>query len=359
MDCNLIKALREQQAQAGATWASDSDAPPLDFGNTEAAWQAALEGVALSDRTAWSLIAVRGGDRHAFLHNQTTNDIQALRPGTSCEAVFVNSTGRTLELATIVAFEQELLVLASPGQQPALLAWLDRYLFPMDRVELADASADWCCFSLLGPESAALLERLGIAAGELRPGQHAPWSVAGTTLHVLAGNGLGLPGYTLLATVAAAATVWPMLHQAGAVPLGDRVWQQLRVRQGRPAVGAELTLDYNPLEAGLWSSISFTKGCYIGQETIARLNTYKGVKQRLWGVQLSGPVEPGAAVLLAGEAVGRLTSAIATPEGWRGLAYVKTKAAGAGATVQVGEATGTLVGAPLLRHEYYEPEPSA
>ncbi|KAB1991038.1 CAF17-like 4Fe-4S cluster assembly/insertion protein YgfZ, partial [Haemophilus parainfluenzae] len=104
----------------------------------------------------------------------------------------------------------------------------------------------------------------------------------------------------------AAAPLWSALVEAGAVPAGELIWQQLRIQQGRPMPGAELTQDYNPLEAGLWQTISFDKGCYIGQETIARLNTYRGVKQQLWGIRLQGPAAPGSPILVEGEKEGTL-----------------------------------------------------
>ena len=119
-------------------------------------------------------------------------------------------------------------------------------------------------------------------------------------------------------------------------------------RQGVPQPGTELTEDYNPLEAGLWHAISFDKGCYIGQETIARLNTYQGVKQQLWGVQLSTPVEPGTPILVGEDKVGTLTSILDTAEGPLGLGYIRTKAGGAGLQVTVGEAEGTVVDVPFL-----------
>jgi hypothetical protein len=113
----------------------------------------------------------------------------------------------------------------------------------------------------------------------------------------------------------------------------------------------ELTEDYNPLEAGLWQTISFSKGCYIGQETIARLNTYKGVKQQLWGVRLGAPVQPGSVVTLEGEKVGKLTSFTETERGLFGLAYIRTKAGGVGLKVQVAEVEGEIVDVPFLTHE--------
>jgi folate-binding protein YgfZ len=128
----------------------------------------------------------------------------------------------------------------------------------------------------------------------------------------------------------------------------------LRILDGRPAADAELTEDYNPLEAGLWQTLSFDKGCYIGQETIARLNTYQGVKQRLWGVELSARVDPGLLLNTAGEKVGQLTSITPTATGAFGLGYVRTKAGGEGLKVQVGTAEGTVAGTivsvPFVQH---------
>jgi folate-binding protein YgfZ len=100
--------------------------------------------------------------------------------------------------------------------------------------------------------------------------------------------------------------------------MGETLWQQLRIEQGRPMAGAELTEDYNPLEAGLWAAVSFDKGCYIGQETIARLNTYQGVKQQLWGLTLSAAAEPGSPITHGGAKVGQLTSVVETPTGLAG-----------------------------------------
>ena len=134
--------------------------------------------------------------------------------------------------------------------------------------------------------------------------------------------------------------------------MGDRIWEQLRIQQGRPTPDRELTDDYNPLEAGLWKTISFEKGCYIGQETIARLNTYKGVKQQLWGVRLQATVEPGTVVRVGEEKVGKLTSFTETDQGPFGLAYIRTRAGGVDLKVQVGDVEGEIVDVPFLTHEY-------
>jgi hypothetical protein len=342
--------LQKIQHQSGTIF--DAQGVPQTFGNDSQAFEAVRSGVALGDRSHWGRIEVKDGDRLRFLHNQTTNDFYRLPPGQGCETIFVTSTARTLDIATAYVLEEAVLLLVSPGQSQSLIQFMDRYIFRADRVCLADRTDTWFTFSLLGPKSTELLESLGMPLSrESKAHQHQDFNLSGVVLRTAVGSGLPIPGYTLMGTAEQAAKLWQILTQAGATPMGDRVWERLRIEQGRPMPGHELTEDYNPLEAGLWHLISFNKGCYIGQETIARLDTYKGVKQQLWGVNLDSVAAFGTPLYLEGEKIGLLTSVIATETGALGLAYVRTKAGGAGLTVEVGETSGILVDVPYLTHE--------
>lgn len=347
----LIQELHDIQTSVGAIFGelTTTETVPVSFANDAAAITATKESVALCDRTHWGRLQISDSDRLRFLHNQSTNNINKLQPGQGCDTVFVTSTARTIDLATAYATEDALLILVSPNRRRQLLELLDRYIFPMDRVELTDLTDTTVAFSLIGPQSSKLLEKLGVSELENLPhASHKLIKLAGIEVRVAMGSGLASPGYTLIAAATDAAKLWHELVQAEAVPMGDRVWEQLRIEQGRPAADFELTDDYNPLEARLLHTITYDKGCYIGQETIARLNTYKGVKQQLWGVQLSGAVEPGTAVTIEEEKVGKITSVTETQSGFFGLAYIRTKAGGAGLKVQVGEIVGEVVNVPFL-----------
>ncbi|AVH71649.1 CAF17-like 4Fe-4S cluster assembly/insertion protein YgfZ [Nostoc sp. 'Lobaria pulmonaria (5183) cyanobiont'] len=319
-----------------------------------AAIQAARVGVAICDRTAWGRIKVAGDDRLNFLHNQSTNNFQILKPGQGCDTVFVTSTARTIDLVTAYVREDAVILLVSPNRRQFLMEWLDKYIFYADKVELSDITQYTNTFSLIGPGSDAVLEKLGI--GELigQPyGSHQVYTIAPAEgVRIAVGSGLAAPGYTFTFPYTDKETVWNKLLEAGAVEMSDRAWDALRILQGRPAPDAELTDDYNPLEVGLWQTISFTKGCYIGQETIARLNTYKGVKQHLLGIRLSAPVEVGSAIAVGDEKVGKLTSYTETADGYFGLGYIRTKAGGVGLKVKVGETEGEIVEIPFVSHEY-------
>jgi folate-binding protein YgfZ len=348
----MTEKLRDLQIKAGGIF-EEQETIPLSFGNDRAALEEAKSGVTIWDCSHWGLLQLVGEDRFRFLHNQTTNNIEALAPGQGCDTVFVTSTGRTLDLATVYITEDAILMLVSPNRRSFLLQWMDRFIFPMDLVELSDISAKFAIFKLIGLESDALLKKIAIEPLTGQPvASHAPVNFGNISLRLAVGSGLSLPGYTVLAPVADSPQLWSELVGAGAVPLGDRAWECLRVQQGRPFPDRELTEDYNPLEAGLWHAIAFDKGCYIGQETIARLNTYKGVKQRLWGVRLNRPAVAGMPLTVAGEKVGTLTSYGEIDGESIGLAYVRTKAGGSGLAVQVGDATGELVSRPFLSHNY-------
>lgn len=358
--------MRTIQIQQGAVFEDGStkeSTVPMSFGNDAVAVQAARSGVAVCDRSHWGRIQVAGSDRLSFLHNQSTNDFKRLKPGEGCDTVFVTSTARTLDLATAYILDETVLVLLSPNRREPLLKWLDRYIFFGDQVTLTDLTEQTVTLSVVGSESTALLQRLGIDDRSKPPyGSHWLATLAGQTVRIATGSGLALEGYTLTADRAIAATVWQCLTDAGALPLGDRAWERLRIEQGRPAPDHELTNDYNPLEAGLWQTISFEKGCYIGQETIARLDTYKGVKQQLWGIRLDNPVTsstvtPGTSITVGGEKVGTLTSLTETEQGSVGLAYIRTKAGGAGLRVQVGETEGDLVDVPFVTHARLDDRP--
>ena len=342
--------LKQVQASAGAIFNETGTA--LSFNNDNEALDAVNNGVAICDRSHWGLLKITGEDRLRYLHNQSTNNFENLQPGQGCDTVFVTSTARTLDLATAYVTEDAVLVLVSPNRREQLLAWLDRFIFPFDKVELADISAESTVLSLLGEQSTSLLSQLVTEAiPQQNLGNHRLVTIADVPVRVAVGSGLATPGYTLILSHDNAVAVWSKLMEMEIIPFGDRLWESLRIQQGRPTPDRELTEDYNPLEAGLWQTISFEKGCYIGQETIARLNTYKGVKQKLWGIKLSQSVAPETPITVEDSKVGVLTSYTDTPNGCYGLGYVRTKAGGEGLKVQIGNADGVLVAVPFLRHE--------
>jgi folate-binding protein YgfZ len=343
--------LQDIQREGGAIF-TDLDSTPESFNNDSEAITAARETAAIYDRTHWGLIQVTGGDRQRFLHNQTTNDFNKLKSGEGCETVFVTSTARTIDLVTAYVQEDRILLLVSPSRQEQLLAWMDRFLFPMDKVELANISSKYAIFSLFGAKTPNLLAEWLEEEILCQPeGNHLAMEIENINLFLGVGNGLALPGYNLIIPQEKAGEIWQILTAKGALPMGNKAYEKLRILQGRPKPDAELTEDYNPLEVGLWQTISFEKGCYIGQETIARLNTYQGIKQKLWGIRVNQPVMPGAIVTVAGVKVGVITSYTDTENGGLALGYIRTKAGDVGLKVEIEEAKGEVVKLPFVTHQ--------
>ncbi|MEY2979107.1 MAG: YgfZ/GcvT domain-containing protein [Prochlorotrichaceae cyanobacterium] len=312
----------------------------------------------LFDSSHWGRLDISGADRLRFLHNQTTNTFQLRQPGEGCETLFVTSTARTLDLATAYIQADRVTLLLSPQRYQYLLTWLDRYIFPADQVVLSDRTAETCCFRLLGSAAAEVLTSLGVDSLPETEHAHHSGTIAAIPVLVARGSGLSQPGFTLIAAQADHDALQDLLlhppSQESPQVLEAEDWEALRIRDGRPAADRELTEDYNPLEAGLWQTLSFDKGCYIGQETIARLNTYKGIKQRLWGIEFPQLPDLGPILTEAGEKIGQLTSISRTATGGFGLGYLRTKAGGEGLTVRVGDCTGTIVAVPFIHHELGE-----
>lgn len=315
--------------------------------------QIARNEIAIYQHPSHGVIELSGEDCLTFLHNQSTNEIQSLQPGQGCDTVFVNATARTLDLATVYVTPDRVLLLVSPNRRQFLMEWLDRYLFPMDQVKLNNVSEQYQILTLLGEKSHSLVEQWGLQELSHQPfATHQTTTINDIPVRIAVGSRLAIAGYTILVETQYANSLQQTITEAGATPITEQVWEELTLEQGKPLPDYELTEDYNPLEAGLWQAISFHKGCYIGQETIARLNTYKGVKQRLWGIRLSQMVDPETPITVNDKKVGKLTRVQETDQGIMGLGYIRTKAGGEGLTVQVGEATGEVFAVPFLTHEY-------
>ncbi|XP_043721983.1 putative transferase At1g60990, chloroplastic isoform X2 [Telopea speciosissima] len=230
----------------------------------------------------------------------------------------------------------------------------DRYIFFADKVEVQDITKQTCFFVVIGPKSNQVMEELGLGDLVGKPyGTHVHYSVHGMPITVGVGSVIFEEGFSLLLSPAAAGSVWNALVNLGVFPMGANAFERLRILQGRPFPGKELTNEFNVLEAGLWNSVSLNKGCYKGQETISRLITYDGVKQKLWGIHLPTPAEPGSLITVNGKKIGKLTSCAAGRKDseYVGLGYIKKNTVSAGDEVNIGETLGIVVDVPFLARQ--------
>lgn len=341
--------LAHEHNALGANWIEAGSAMIVsDYGNTAAAIRAAEQTVAILDRSYWGRLKFSGEDRLKLLHNNTTAPFEGATSGQVIEATVLTATARMVDLVTTLITEDAVLMITSPERREVLQEWFPRFIFFTDDVTIEDITDQTALFSLIGPQSNALLE--AVVGDELpTSGTYTSNDIAGATVRVAHGSGLSTEGYSLLMPAEGAPAVFRTFQEAGTAfamePLGRDAWEQLRIKQGRPAADHEITEDHNPLEAGLWHAISFEKGCYIGQEIVARLETYDKVKQFLMRLTLERPAEIGA-VLYDPELdkeVGRLSSVVETADGVFGLAYVRRKAAKVGRRLTVRTEDGDIV----------------
>jgi aminomethyltransferase len=251
-------------------------------------YQAALDGAALYDEAGAGRIFMRGRDRADLLHRLSTGDILRLRPGQGARSVLTTPIGRIIDLLAVHALEDALLIVASPGQGPAVFGHLKKNIFFNDQVVLEPAGRTYGQLALFGPAAGALLgQAAGAALDDLPPHHIAPIELSGAQALVAGRPPLGGPSFTLYIPTGALDMVRAALLAAGAVPLSAESFDILRIERGYGAFGHELGQEYIPLETGLLDAVSFTKGCYVGQEIIARMESRNRLAKQLRGLRLT------------------------------------------------------------------------
>lgn len=315
-----------------------------------AEYERATTGVVWRERALRGLLTLRGPDAAEFLQGQLTNDIEALAPGTGCYALLLNHKGKLrADMRVLCPVPDELLVESSRAAVDVVAHMVMTHRVGFD-FELTDHGDESALFSLIGPGADDLLARLAgpVTAGA---GEHAnvratvaavPVVAARTDLGVdllVAGGGQLDPGQI--------DAVRAELRAAAGEPASAEAVETLRVESGRPLLGRELDGETLPQEADLNErAVSFEKGCYVGQETVARL-FYKGKPNRhLRGLTLREPVAIGAPVLAGDKLLGHIGTAVVSPlHGPIALAVLRREA-GPGDTVTVGDGVAATVTEP-------------
>lgn len=261
---------------------------------------------------------LQGRDRLELVNRMSTNDVSRLAPNEGAPTVFINANARILFRAGCFHLPRGLLLISEPGQGEALANYLRRSIFFGDQVTVKEISAETAHFALHGATADATIQSLTPAAesmpalgvteiecavGNLIIARRK--SICGGHWIVIADRELGAPAHRLLLQSGAS---------AGLIPAGSLTYNSLRIRSGRPA-GLELSADYIPLEVGLWDEISFSKGCYTGQEIIARMESRGRLAKTLVKIALSSLAPAPTPMYAQGKPAGTLTSSARAPDG--------------------------------------------
>lgn len=266
----------------------------------------------LANRT---LIEVQGTDRKKFIHNLCTQNIQQLDVGRGCEAFFTNVQGKILLHGLIFCEPQSITIESTPGQAETILPHLDKYLITED-VTLVDRTQDWTEFWVAGADA----EKKLAAEGCEPPGEmlaHVEVEFRGIEARLRRVPLAESPCFFLQAKTSDSDALSEGLRQASLSQVPDNVVETLRIEVGFPSFGRDITSNHLPQEISRdKQAISFTKGCYLGQETVARIDALGHVNRhlvRLLFVKANEIPLHGAELVSDGKAVGHVTSACWSP----------------------------------------------
>ncbi len=307
--------------------------------------RALTEGCGLLDRSERGKLAVSGSEAADFLQGQVTNDVEALTSGTGCYAAFLTHKGKMLGDLRVLRANDELLLDCERVSLQDLFNLLRRTSIGRD-TELHKRTVQRGLFSLIGPGARTVAGAHDAGLGT-RENDHVATELAGVAVRLIATDA---DGVDVLCDSADSVGVASALQAAGAEPVSEAAAEVVRVERGRPRYGAELDERTIPQEAGLnQRAVSFTKGCYVGQETVARLH-YRGKPNRhLRGVKLEGLASGGDELRFGGKVVGRLATVADSPTfGLIALALVRREAV-PGDALEVGDAgaRGVVVELPF------------
>jgi folate-binding protein YgfZ len=296
------------------------------------------------------VLQITGPDRSEFLQRQTTNDLKQLSAGHTLTTILTSATGRVLDVLTLLDLVAQApetgvyLAITLPGKGVQTADFLQKKIFFMDKVTVENLSQDYRLITLEGPGIIRVLNKTGLLPA---PGtsEVSAASIDGAPVWLFDRSVQSGAGVNVVAPAAMVEDLTARLTQAGAEALDTTTAEVLRVETGLAGVKGELNGDYTPLETNLDWAISSTKGCYTGQEVIARQITYDKVTRKLVGIKLAAKVKVGDPVWVEGKTVGAVTSFAISPRGGPlALAILKRPHHLPGTSVLVGDSASGHAG---------------
>jgi folate-binding protein YgfZ len=325
-------------------------------------YAAARQRAAFIDRSDRGRIVVSGADRASYLQGLLTNDIVALKAGTGCYAAYLTAQGRMIADLHVYELGDVVLLAMSGDVKDGVLAKLDQFIFTED-VQLGDVSGTFAQVGVIGPDAAKVVAAVvaGVAADALRElpehgNMRVEWDGGGAIVTRVTDT--GEPGYDLYFDRARVAALKTGLAAAGAVELNEPTADALRIESGVPLFHRDMDETTIPLEAGIEArAISFTKGCYVGQEVVIRV-LHRGhgrVARKLVGLTFDSEQAPASgSVIRSGERdVGEVTSSTVSPSLNRpiALAYVHRDFVEPGTKLEVDGTNAEVTALPFVARQ--------
>ena len=317
------------------------------------AYKAAREAAVYVDQSTAGCVVLKGNNRLDVVHRLSTNAVRQLQPGNGQRTVFTNHNGRIIDLVEVLECADQTLIVTNNERGPEIAAYLQRNKFFNDTFTVKDESASASQLQVYGPQATALLQQFtSHELADLPLWAHQTFTIDECTIRVQRIMPIHGAGWRILTDVAGIEAVGEALDEQGATFLDQQTYAVLRIEHGYPDI-AELNPEYIPLESNLWDAVSFTKGCYVGQEIIARMESRGRLAKKLAGVRLESAVAPPIALDSNGKDAGTVTSVAFSPllEQWIGLAYVRAAYWEPGTELQVGDQTIQVTALPFIGEE--------
>jgi folate-binding protein YgfZ len=301
------------------------------FDDLEEEYKTLYDGVALRDISHFGLIELQGKEVLDFLNRVSTNSLKELQSDFSEVTLFTNEKGRIIERSTVINFGETILLVGSDYFKHKLFSWINKYII-MEDIKIYDVTGKYAFYELLGPQAdsfSTLIFDSDIDA--LTPNQFKSFRVDNEDYFVIKKKEFDINKYWIIGKTSQGNELIKYMMEHKSVfdfrLVGEKAYDKFRIEKGIPAVPNELNDFYNPYEAGLINEVSFTKGCYIGQEVIARLDTYDKVQKNLCGILFNSGENPEGNLTIFEDKreVGNVTS-VTYSALWKtniGLAYIK------------------------------------
>jgi folate-binding protein YgfZ len=322
--------LRDLHNKLGASFAAVGEWElPARYSDPLQEYRAARQSVALADLSHQGRLVFRGPDRREFLHGLLTNDIKGLPPFQGLSACLLTPKGKIVANLHVYDRGDDIFATLPPESHGPFTQAIGKYLL-LSQADMEDVSASTAAFFLTGPKAGQVLEEvfsnpMAVPAGGCR------WATWEKRPALLVSYPPSAPADTIVVCPQeVAGALFARFVEAGRshglALLGHDANEILRVEAGSPLLGQDMTGDHYPVEVNLEKTISYDKGCYLGQETIARLKTYGRPARRLVGLKFNGPVPLFSPVLAGGKTAGRVTSVVRSPslDAYLALALIST-----------------------------------
>ncbi|MBI5854879.1 MAG: aminomethyl transferase family protein [Nitrospirae bacterium] len=314
--------LHEQHTKLGASFTEITGwTMPAQYGHVAAEYTAVRRTVGITDLSHRGRLRVTGDDRTKWLQSIISNDILPLATGRGLYSSLLTHKGKMLTYFRIYALPDALLVEDAGDIGDTTMQTLRKFLLYGTKAKMESLRDSWCLLLVSGPRSVDLIRAaLGVEAGALAPLSCLSHTVEGTSVMLLRTQETGETDFEVLVPTEHVGAIWDRLWQAGQ-PLGLRAFgtdahEALRIEAGLPQAGADLTEEIVPPEANLeGKAFSLSKGCYPGQEVVARMDTYGNVRRHLVGLRVESDALPvkGAKLFSGDREVGWVSSAVRSP----------------------------------------------